>query len=91
VATHQQPFASRRKKKASINRLVSKEGNMASGPSEISETFNEYFSNIARNLKSKISVHEDSRSYEAFLNDPVPLTIFLKLADNSEVPIKLKI
>ena len=75
----------RNKKKASINKLVDKEGNVASSPSEISETFNEYFSNIARNLKSKISVHEDTRSYEAFLNDPVPLTIFLRPADNSEV------
>ena len=28
---------------------------------------------------------EDNRSYEAFLNDPVPLSIFLRPADNSEI------
>ena len=75
----------RNKKKAGIGRLVDKDGNVASNPSEISEKFNEYFSNIAENLKSKICDHEDDRSYEAFLNDPVPLSIFLKPADNAEI------
>ena len=72
-------------KKTGISKLVDKDGNVASNPSEISDKFNEYFSNIASDLKSKICGQEDFRSYEAFLNDPVPLSIFLRPADNVEI------
>ena len=58
---------------------------MASNPVDIADKFNEYFSNIACDLKSKIDCHSDERSYEAFLNDPVPLSIFLRPADRAEI------
>ena len=75
----------RNKKSSGIDKLVDKDGSVASTPSEIGEKFNEYFSNIASNLKSKIEMQENDRSYSAFLNDPVPLSIFLKPVGNSEV------
>ena len=75
----------RNKKGSGIDKLVDKDGSVASTPSEIGEKFNEYFSNIACNLKSKIEMQENDRSYSAFLNDPVPLSIFLKPVGNSEV------
>ena len=58
---------------------------MASNSSEIAEKFNDYFSNIASDLKAKIEIQDDDRSYEAFLNDPVPLSIFIRPASNSEI------
>ena len=75
----------RNKKKNEINKLVDKDGNVASSPTEISEKLNDYFSNIAHDLKSKIEMKADDRSYSAFLNDPVPLSIFLKPAEDTEV------
>ena len=78
----------RNRKKAGISKLVDQDGNVASNPTDIAEKFNEYFSNIASDLKSKIddhSDHSDDRSYEAFLNDPVPLSIFLRPAEYSEI------
>jgi len=75
----------RSKRKNDINKLVDKDGNVASNPTDISEKFNEYFSNIAHELKSKIEMKADDRSYSAFLNDPVPLSIFLKPAEDTEV------
>jgi hypothetical protein len=41
------------KKKASINKLVGKESNVASSPSEISETFNEYFPTSPETSRAK--------------------------------------
>jgi len=75
----------RTKKNTGINKLVDENGNVASNSSEIAEKFNDYFSNIASDLKAKIEIQDDDRSYEAFLNDPVPLSIFIRPASNSEI------
>ena len=44
----------RNKRKGSIDKLVDKNGNVIRKPENISEKFNEFFSNIASDLKSKI-------------------------------------
>ena len=72
-------------KKATISRLIDQEGNVASNSRDIAEKFNEYFCNIANDLKNNIGSYARDRSYKAFLNDPVPLSIFLRPADHSEI------
>ena len=72
-------------KKASISKLIDQEGNVASNSRDIAEKFNEYFCNIANDLKNNIGSYARDRSYKAFLNDPVPLSIFLRPADHSEI------
>ena len=75
----------RNKKKSGISELVDQGGNVALNPVDIADKFNEYFSNIAWDLKSITNSHSDERSYEAFLNGPVPLSIFLRPADHAEI------
>ena len=75
----------RTNKKNGINKLVDQDGNVASSPTEIAEKFNNYFSSIAGDLKGTIENQDDDRSYEAFLNDPVPLSIFLRPVSYPEI------
>ena len=44
-----------KKKRISVTKLIDKNGNNIKSPQQISEKFNDYFVNIAENLKSKIS------------------------------------
>ena len=53
----------RKRKRSGVDKLVDKDGSVASTASEIGNKFNEYFTNIASNLKSKIELQENDRSY----------------------------
>ena len=68
-------------------KLKDKDGNIVSSNSHVAEMFNEYFSNIANNLKSHISARTifDPGGYEQFLTGRVANTIYLQPADVSEV------
>jgi len=69
----------RKKKQISVSKLHGTSGEIINTPLAISEKFNEYFSNIAADLKSKIVSTNavPSHNYENFMTDPVPSAIRL--------------
>ena len=75
----------RKKGKAQISKLVDKDGKIINKPEEISENFNDYFSNIACNLKQKINSQASSDDYKHFLKHPVSNSIVTANVLNSEV------
>ena len=78
----------RKHKKVSVSKLHhDSNGEIISTPLAIVEKFNEYFSNIASNLKSKITSRTavPSNAFENFLTDPVSNTIYIKPVDSGEV------
>ena len=64
----------RKKKKSNINKLIDKDGTVINTPSNISEHFNEYFSNIATQFKNDINERttntNSTHSYANFLSPP---------------------
>ena len=79
----------RKRKKSGINKLIDSNGEIINTPSAIAENFNEYFANIASNLKIKISDRTASSSssgeFENFLTDPVTNTIYVRPVAPGEV------
>ena len=79
----------RNKKKLDLNKLTNSDGATFSSPKAIAECFNDYFSNIAGNLKlssrpnQELSSNQDS--YQKFLRDPVGRSIYLDKVSPSEV------
>ena len=73
----------------SVTNLIDKNGNNISSPQEISEKFNDYFVNIAENLKSKISREPKSPSsqnlFSHFSDPPVNNNICLRSVTPGEV------
>ena len=61
----------RNTKKRGVSSLKDENGNIVNTPLAIAEKFNEYFSNIASNLKSKINSNCSSTDFNKFLTDPV--------------------
>ena len=70
----------RNTKKAGVSRLQVNNGNILNTPQAIAEKFNEYFSNIASNLKTQISDRNthDSSKFTEFLSRPVANSIIIK-------------
>ena len=54
-----------------------------SDPTEVANKFNEYFSNIADNLQSKIYQH--GNDFSKYLNNSNPYTIFIEPTDKDEI------
>ena len=75
----------RKKGKVQINKLIDSDGNTSNRPEEISDKFNDYFSNIASNLKTKIESPTSSDDYRHFLENPVPNSIATLNVLNHEV------
>ena len=46
----------RKKNRVNIRKLIDDDGNIANTPAAIADNFNEYFANIATNLKTKIQM-----------------------------------
>ena len=67
-------MANRRKSNIRVNKLIDKNGKVHNTPTAISKNFNEYFANIASNLKNEIANRSDvtaDESYTEFLQQPV--------------------
>ena len=78
----------RNNKKVTINKLVDKNGNVVNTPSAIAESFNDYFANIASNLKENINERTEqhnSGTYQEFLRDSVPNSMHVNYVQSSEV------
>ena len=64
----------RHKSNIRVNKLIDKDGKVHNTPTAIAENFNEYFANIASNLKNEIVNRSDvtaGESYKKFLQQPV--------------------
>ena len=70
----------RNTKKSGVSSLKESNGNIVNTPVAIAEKFNEYFSNIASSLKSKIDANDsrDSDSFSKFLSNPTNNCMFIK-------------
>ena len=77
----------RNQKVKSTIKLHNDDGDIVSSNDEVSEKFNKYFSNIATNIKAKISVSHpfDPGGQTKFLNNPVPHSIFLSPSTGTEI------
>ena len=77
----------RTKNRVNIRKLIDDDGNIANTPAAIAENFNEYFANIATNLKSKNTngAEQDYSSFRQFLRHPVQNSIYINPVDPSEV------
>ena len=84
----------RNTKKGGVSSLKDSDGNIVNTPAAIAEKFNDYFSNIASNLKAKISDYtSDSHNFRKFLSTPVSNCMHIKpvLAyEISEIVRKMK-
>ena len=78
----------RSKRNMQVNKLISKDGKVHNTPLDIAEKFNEYFANIASNLKTEICNRSDvtaDETYKQFLQQPVENEICLSRVGPHEV------
>ena len=79
----------RKKKRISVTKLINQDGNNTHSPQEISEKFNDYFVNIAGNLKSKMSQGPNSplsqNPISHFSDHQVTNSIYLRSVTPGEV------
>ena len=79
---------SRHKSNIRVNKLIDKDGKVHNTPTAIAENFNEYFANIASNLKNEIVNRSDvtaGESYKKFLQQPVENELCLSNVSPHEV------
>ena len=71
------------------HKLIDDEGNTFSTPITVANSFNDYFCNVATNLKQKLnddSRHTDDNSgFQEFLNNPIPNSMYLNAVDAGEI------
>ena len=79
----------RKRKSVRTNKLIDSDGNISSTPVSIANSFNEYFSSIASNLKSNRIDSQgrngDENYHQTYLKNSVSDTLFLSMVDASEV------
>ena len=78
----------RERKKVNVTKLNDGDGNYVTSASDIAKKFNDYFSNIATNLKSKISLSAPDINiydYKTYLGDSTTGSIFLTSVTPSEI------
>ncbi len=68
-------------------RLHDSAGNILNTGSDVAEHFNSYFSNIATNIKEKISARTtfDPGGYKRYMNNPVSQSMYIRPTDSCEV------
>ena len=66
----------RNSKNKSIQKIIDKQGNIINTAGDIAEKFNEFFADIAANLKGD-SVYRDQGMHNQFMSSPVANSIFL--------------
>ncbi len=76
-------------KSKNIHKLIDDNGTVINTPSAIAECFNDYFANIATNMKESIKDNTGpdvgSDTFTEFLHGPVSNSMYLKPADPGEV------
>ena len=79
----------RKGKKSGVTKLQDSDGEIINTPLAMAEKFNEYFSNIASNLKTQISSrtsdNPSSSGFEEFLKKPVTNSMYVKPVTSGEV------
>jgi hypothetical protein len=75
----------RGRKKTSVAKLMNDDGSTVNSPSAIAEKFNEYFSNIATNMKQTNTGQQNPDSYIDYLQDSTENTIYLRPTDSGEI------
>ena len=79
----------RKRKTSRISKLTDCDGNITNTPVSMANSFNDYFSNIASNLKSTIFESEgrngDENYHQTYLKNSVSNTLFLKVVEANEV------
>lgn len=77
----------RKSNRADPIKLHDDNGTLLKSSSEVAEKFNNYFTNIAANLKSKISARsaQDPTGFREFLNNPSQHSIYLRPVEPGEV------
>ena len=84
----------RKNKNSNICNLRDSNGRTINTPSDMAASFNDYFSNIASNLKNANSANESSSgstsTYQYYLKNPVSNSIYLNEVDASEVHRTIK-
>ena len=73
----------RKNKSTSINKLIGESGVIINKPESIANSFNEYFSNIALNLKN--DTPSSARDHQKFLKNSVSRSMYLNMVDAGEV------
>ncbi len=68
-------------------KLKDEQGRILSNSLDVATKFNEYFSNIASNLKSQIASRRtfDPGGFQEFLRDPVSSSIYLRSVESNEI------
>ena len=74
----------RDRKKSKPIKLTLSDGTVVSSPSAVANTFNDYFCNIASNLKTQI-ITSNHNDYRSTLGSPLTNTIYLHDVDSSEI------
>ena len=84
----------RKNKNSNISSLRDSSGRTINTPSDMAESFNNYFSNVASNLKNSDNTNENlsdgTSNYEYYLKSPVSNSIYLNEVDASEVHRTIK-
>jgi hypothetical protein len=77
----------RNQKKCGVSKLQDASGAVTNTPQAIAEKFNEYFANIATNLKAKNNARAQHQQdeFKTFLHNPVENSIFLKPVESNEI------
>ena len=79
----------RKSKTLDIHKLTNTDGTSVTTPGSIANTFCEYFSTIASNLKNSTGTgteqNSNMNSYKHFLKDPVDRSIYLRKVDPGEI------
>lgn len=76
----------RRKNHSPITKLIDANGKSESSPQKIAETFNDYFVNIASEIKLKTNTSTNTHtSYKNYLNKSSKNSIFLNPVEHSEI------
>ena len=75
----------RNSKKSSVTKIIDKDGNETNSPTEIAEKFNEYFVNIASELKFGNSHNFQHTNHESFLKNRTSSSIYLRPVEPDEV------
>lgn len=72
-------------KKSPITKLQDSNGEVINTPLRIAEKFNEYFANIASNLKSNSRNMRPPDEFENYLKNPVTNSMYVKSVDSGEI------
>ena len=79
----------RKNKTSCIDKLIDSDGKIVNTPLAMANNFNDYFSNIATNLKQKLNGDnrhtDDNSGYSDFLKNSVPNSIYLDTVDAGEI------